>query len=94
MICRRGHEYRGDENYRARQGWCPVCFAEVKRRYRASDKGLATEARYRATPSAQQTKRARNARTNPRRIRANRLYLGFCGFTVSETEAMLDGSTD
>lgn len=47
--CKRGHEYRGDENYRARHGCCPVCFQEVQRRYQLSQKGRDTERRYSQT---------------------------------------------
>ena len=62
-VCKRGHEFRGDENYRARNGWCPVCFREVQaryersekgkarlRRYSHSEKGIAREMRYRQSP--------------------------------------------
>lgn len=30
---------------------------------------------------------------NRKRLRAGRMYLGVCGFTKTETEAMLDGSS-
>ncbi len=46
MICKRGHEFRGDENYRARKGWCPVCFREAQARYDKSEKGLARTRSY------------------------------------------------
>lgn len=46
MICKRGHEFRGDENYRARNGWCPVCFREVQARYERSEKGRERLRRY------------------------------------------------
>jgi hypothetical protein len=45
-VCGKGHEYRGDENYRARKGWCPVCFKDVQRRYAVSEKGKANRRRY------------------------------------------------
>lgn len=38
MTCRRGHEFRGDENYRARKGWCPVCFKAAQQKYEQTDK--------------------------------------------------------
>ena len=44
--CRKGHEYRGDENYRARKGWCPVCHREAQRAYSQSAKGKARYQRY------------------------------------------------
>ena len=47
--CRKGHEYRGDENYRARQGKCPVCLREGQRRYDQTEKGQARHAAYRNT---------------------------------------------
>lgn len=46
MTCKKGHEFRGDENYRARQGYCPVCFREVQARYNRTDKGRARYLRY------------------------------------------------
>jgi len=45
-VCRKDHEYRGDENARARKGWCPVCFRETQRRYEQSDKGRSRAAAY------------------------------------------------
>lgn len=57
MTCRKGHEYRGDENYRARQGWCPFCFREVQRRYAKSKKRKAAARRYEQTEGG----RARSA---------------------------------
>lgn len=93
-VCKRGHRYSGDENYRARHGRCPVCFQEVIARYNRSEKARATKKRYLETESAQAVKRRANARTNAHRIMIGGQYVGRCGFTVSETEAMLDGSTD
>ena len=52
MTCGRGHEYRGDENYRARQGWCPVCFREVQKRYNRTAKGAARRSVYEQTEKA------------------------------------------
>ena len=52
-VCKRGHEYQGDENYRARSGCCPVCFREVQRRYAQTAKSKANQQRY------DQTKKAR-----------------------------------
>ena len=92
--CARGHTYTGDENYRARRGWCPVCFNDVQARYRASEKGKANDLRYRNSERGRKDKKRKNARTNARRIMAGGMYLGTCGFSVSETEAILDGSTD
>lgn len=48
-VCRKGHEFRGDENYRARRGWCPVCFREVQERYEASQKARSRKAAYEKT---------------------------------------------
>lgn len=92
--CARGHTYKGDENYRARQGWCPVCFREVQKRYVRTEKGLRARERYAQSDNGIETKRKGNARSNTRRIRVGNVYLGTCGFSVSETEAILDGSTD
>lgn len=39
--CRKGHQYHGDENYRARSGRCPECLRDVQRRYENSPKGRA-----------------------------------------------------
>ena len=94
MKCRKGHEYRGDENYRARRGWCPVCFKEVQRRYRRSEKSKARDRRYLQSEKGRENRRRVQARTNARRLLVGDMYLGMCGFTVSETEAILDGSTD
>ena len=44
--CGKGHEYRGDENYRARSGLCPACFREVQARYERSEKARARQGRY------------------------------------------------
>lgn len=41
MTCGKGHQYQGDENYRARRGWCPHCFRQVQARYERSDKARA-----------------------------------------------------
>ncbi len=38
--------FRGDENYRARQGWCPICFKEVRARYERSGKAKARQRAY------------------------------------------------
>ncbi len=94
MICSKGHQYRGDENYRARTGKCPVCNLAALKRYRESPGGRESRARYGKSAKGLATKRAANARTNARRIRAGDLYLGMCGFSVIETEAMLNGSSD
>jgi hypothetical protein len=48
-VCGKGHEFRGDENYRARRGWCPICFREVQARYARSEKGRARHKRYERT---------------------------------------------
>jgi len=48
-VCAKGHEYRGDENYRARMGSCPVCFREVQARYARSEKARARSRRYNAS---------------------------------------------
>lgn len=45
-VCAKGHQYRGDENYRARHGKCPICFREVQRRYNRSEKGRARGVAY------------------------------------------------
>ena len=44
--CAKGHTYQGDENYRARQGKCPVCFREIQARYDSSEKGRARHDTY------------------------------------------------
>lgn len=46
MTCKRGHEYRGDENYRAREGKCPVCLREAQQRYDRTEKGRARHRTY------------------------------------------------
>jgi len=91
--CRRGHQWRGDENRRARRG-CPVCFREVQRKYNASAKGKEAHRRYDVSEKGRATKRKANVRTNPNRLRIGGEYLGYSGFSKTETEAMLDGSTD
>ena len=35
-----------------------------------------------------------NSRNNPRRIRCGDMYLGMCGFTQTEREAMLSGASE
>lgn len=92
--CKRGHEFRGDENYRARSGRCPVCQRGYGRTYRRSPKGRAALERYFATENGRSVKKECNARTNARRIRVGSVYLGSCGFTVPEMEALLNGPTD
>jgi hypothetical protein len=44
--CAKGHEYAGDENYRARTGRCPHCFKITQHRYDLTDKGRERRIRY------------------------------------------------
>ena len=46
MTCKKGHEYRGDENYRARRGWCPHCHREAEQRYSKSEKARTRHGNY------------------------------------------------
>ena len=46
LTCKRNHTYRGDENYRARSGYCPVCFREVQARYDRTEKGRERQTAY------------------------------------------------
>jgi hypothetical protein len=48
-VCKRGHEFRGDENYRARKGWCPICLREVQARYETTEKARARRIAYEKT---------------------------------------------
>lgn len=54
--CRKGHTYRGDENYRASTGRCPHCFRIVQARYNASEAGKARMARYARSDKGADTK--------------------------------------
>jgi hypothetical protein len=64
-VCREGHKYRGDENYRARRGWCPVCFKEAQARYARSAKAKARHKKYDSSEKGRE-RSARHRETDKR----------------------------
>lgn len=63
---------------------------KAQERYAATDKGRAVNSRYRQSAKGRETGRE----SASRRLFAGGIYLGACGFTKREREAMLSGPSD
>lgn len=80
----------GEPMFLDHSSWCcAVRRREVTRRYREKNRAKLAQAMRRWRAENPDEKREENAR----RLFAGRMYLGTCGFTKAETEAMLDGTS-